>query len=78
MAERIVVIEEGKRYYRGGTVPKTAGHGGVRDVPMMAAEYVPEKPTIVGKRVYRGGTTTSLQTTSLDENEDDMGRQLIT
>lgn len=78
MAERVVVIEEGQKYYGGGTVPKIAGHGGIRDVPMMAAEYAPEEPTVVKKRVYRGGTTTSLLTTDLDENEDDMGRQLIT
>lgn len=75
MAER--VIEPRQKYYAGGTVPKTAGHDGVKDVPMMAAEYAPVEAPKPLTRVYLGGTTTSTKKIDPDANTDDMGRQLI-
>jgi len=73
MAER-VIIEEGKKYYGGGTVPKIAGHGGITDIPMAASEYAPEP--IKPKMVYRGGTTPRPVSEGADDT-DDMGRELI-
>jgi len=73
MGERIIAPD--KPFYAGGTVPRFAGSDGLKEPePMSAAVYV-SKITRVVKPVYKGGTVSSIA--PVEDNSDDMGRQLF-
>jgi hypothetical protein len=71
MAERILLPDT--KYYKGGTVPKTTGPGGlVEPDPLAAAQYAETY------RVYKGGTISRKGTTNKESSLlDQDGRELF-